>query len=149
MSRGLPRQLTPAASRAAAALVVCCLLACAAGLWASRASFGASLVLPGATDVVVSSRSLMGGRLTYRARSEPAAWRDQIRQRLLPQGWRGVDYRFGTTRQFAVTWYTRETILGPLRLVESAVVGGDPDDPGAVIIEFQRELHLRSPLARP
>ncbi len=63
----------------------------------------------------------------------------------MAHGWRARDYTFGTTRQFAVTWYSRELALGPLRIVESAVVGGDPRDPDLVIIEFHRQLHLRNP----
>lgn len=139
----------PSVRSAATALAVCCLLACPAGLWAAWAGGGEPLVLPGATDLVITSDGLLERRLTYRAQGEPFSWRDRIWQRLLTQGWRAQDYTFGTTREFAVTWYSRELVLGPLRIVESAVVGGDPRDPDLVIVEFHRELHLHNPLPWP
>ena len=71
------------------------------------------------------------------------SWRDLVWQQLIGQGWRGRDYTFGTTLRFTVTSYRRTRELGPLRIEENAVVGGDPDDPSLVIIEFHRRLKLR------
>lgn len=143
MGRGRSRLAT----RAAIALAACCLLACPTALWAAWAGGGDPLVLPGATDLVVTADGPLARRLTYHAGGEPFSWRDRIWQRLVAQGWQASDYTFGTSREFAVTWYRREHALGPLRVVESAVVGGDPRDSDLVIIEFHRELHLRNPFA--
>lgn len=143
-------RLRSAAARAmAVGLLLGLLFACAGGLRLIRADSGAELVLPGATDLVVSSRGLGALRMTYSAPGGPFAWHDQIWRQLIAGGWRGQDYTFGTTRQFAVTWYSREIVLGPLRISDSAVVGGDPHDPDAVIIEFHRKLQLRTSLFPP
>ena len=125
------------------ALIVACVVACIAGFWATQASMVTPFVLPGATDVVVVSRSLTARRISYHAAGQSYAWRDDVLRQLVGRGWRGRDYTFGTTRQFAVTWYTRTIEFGPVMILESAVVGGDPHDPSAVIVEVHRELHFR------
>jgi hypothetical protein len=49
------RLRSPTTRAAALALVVCCVLACPAGIWAAWASMGEPLVLPGATDLVITA----------------------------------------------------------------------------------------------
>lgn len=132
----------PAPRTLAVILVVGCLIGCPAALWAALSRGPEALVLPGSTDLVVTTQGALERRLTYHAAQDPLHWRDRIWQRLVTQGWRATDYTFGTTRTFAVTWYRREFTLGPLRMIESAVVGGDPRDPDLVIIEYHREIHL-------
>ena len=124
-------------------LVVACLLACGAAVWMARDAVIAPFVLPGATDVVVSPRGLAALRVSYHAAGQSYDWRAGVWRQVVAQGWHGRDYTFGTTRQFVVTWYTRSIELGPLIILESAVVGGDPRDPSAVIVEVHSELHLR------
>lgn len=134
----------PFARTAALALALCCLIACPATLWSALTEVSTALVLPGSTGLVITADGPLERRLTYRAVGEPFSWRDRIWQQMVSQGWQARDYTFGTTRAFAVTWYSRELLLGPLRVVESAVVGGDPREPDLVIVEFHRELHLRN-----
>lgn len=129
------------------AALVAALLACAGGLWAARSSGSLSFVLPGASGVVVKQHGAAGLRIEYQAAAADYGWRDQLRRRLLDQGWRAREYTFGTTRQFEVTWYTRSIRLGPLEIAESAVVGGDPHDASRVNIEFHRRPVLRWPWA--
>lgn len=128
--------------------VVALVLLCGAGVWATQASTVNALVVPGAREVQVSSRSLGALRVSYRVEGQAYGWRDLVWQRLIAQGWRGRDYTFGSTLRFTVTSYTRTSDIGPLRVVESAVVGGDPNDPALVIIEFHRSLQLREGLGR-
>jgi hypothetical protein len=128
---------------ALAIAVLALVLLCAAGAWATRASAVSPLVVPGASEVAVESRGLGDLRVSYRVEGQAYGWRDLVWQRLIAQGWRGRDYTFGTTLRFTVTSYRRTRELGPLRIEENAVVGGDPDDPGLVIIEFHRRLRLR------
>ena len=80
--------------------------------------------------------------LSYRAAGQAYGWREEVWQQLTAQGWHGRDYTFGTTRQFAVTWYTRTVEFGPVTILESAVVGGEANDPAAVNIEIHRKLHF-------
>jgi hypothetical protein len=135
---------SPAARRGlAAALFAAVLLACAAGAWATQSSMVTPFVMPGASEVAVSSRRLDGLRVTYRYAGEPYGWRGEIMRRLAVRGWRSRDYTFGVTERFTVTWYTRTIDLGPATILESAVVGGDPHDPHLVIVEIHRELHWR------
>ena len=124
-------------------LLLAMLGACAAGLWATRSSMVAPLVLPGAVNVAVTSRSFSALRVAYQGPARANDWRGDIYQQLVANGWRGRDYTFGVTRQFTLTWYTRTFELGPLVILESAVVGGDPRDPSAINIEVHRELHLK------
>ena len=125
-------------------LVGICLLMliCAAGAWASRESMIRPYVLPGATNVVVTTHGLNSLSIAYQAAGRPYAWRDTIAHQLETGGWNGRDYVFGVTRTFTVTWYSRTTHFGPFSILESAVVGGDPRDPNAVHVEVHRELHL-------
>jgi hypothetical protein len=122
------------------------LLLCAAGAWATRASAVGPLVVPGASEVAVESQGPGALRVSYRVEGHAYGWRDLIWQQLIGQGWRGRDYTFGTTLRFTVTSYQRTRELGPLQIEENAVVGGDPDDPNMVIIEFHRRLRLREGL---
>jgi hypothetical protein len=127
-------------------LVVAGVAACVAGVWVAQNSLVAQFVLPGATEVVVSSRSLSALRVVYHAPGQPNAWREAVFQQVVRRGWGSRNYTFGFTRQFTVTWYSRTLDLGPVTIVESAVVGGDPRDPNAVIVEVHRELHFRNRL---
>ena len=122
------------------------LLLCGAGAWGAHASSVRQLVVAGARGVEVETRGLGDLRVTYHVEGQAYGWRDMVWQQLLSNGWRGRDYTFGTTLRFTVTSYRRERNLGPLQVVENAVVGGDPDDPGLVIIEFHRRLRLRDGL---
>jgi hypothetical protein len=130
----------------AIALVAAVLAACVAGIWVAQNSLVEQFVLPGATEVVVSSRNLTALRVAYRAPGQPNAWREAVFQQVVRRGWGSRNYTFGFTRQFTVTWYSRSLDLGPVTIVESAVVGGDPHDPNAVIVEVHRELHFRERL---
>lgn len=133
-------------SIALAVALLALVLLCAVGAWAMRASAVEPLVLPGASELAVESRGLGALRISYRVAGPSYGWRDLVWQRLIAQGWRGRDYTFGSSLRFTVTSYVRTRELGPLRIVESAVVGGDPDDPHLVIIEFHRSLRLREGL---
>jgi hypothetical protein len=125
-------------------LVGLCLLmlACGAGAWTLQESMIQPYVLPGATNVVVTSHGINSLSIAYRADGRPYAWRDTIAHQLAVGGWRSRDYVFGVTRTFTVTWYARTTTFGPFSILESAVVGGDPRDPYAVHVEVNRELHI-------
>jgi hypothetical protein len=124
------------------AAMLICLLGCGASVWFARASRIAPLVLPGATDVVVTNRDFTGVSIAYQAAGHPWEWRGTISRLLLSDGWRSRDYLFGGSSSFVVTWYTRSIVLGPLTIVDNAVVGGDPTDPHTVRIEASLELHL-------
>jgi hypothetical protein len=123
-------------------LVLGLLAACAAGLWASRASLVGALVLPNGVDVNVTSRSFTALRVSYRVPTRTSEWQADIYKQLVAHDWQGRDYTFGVTRTFTLTWYTRTYSFGPIEILESAVVGGDPHDPSVVNIEVHRELHL-------
>lgn len=144
MAQGTKQLLVRRVALAVALLAL--LLLCAGGAWAARASAVNPLVVPGASEVTVEARGLGDLRVSYRVEGQAYGWRDLVWQRLIAQGWRGRDYTFGTTLRFTVTSYRRTRDLGPLRIVESAVVGGDPDDPALVMIEFHRRLQLRDEL---
>jgi hypothetical protein len=131
---------------ALAVALLALLLLCGAGAYGLQASSVRQLVVAGAQEVEVEARGLGDLRVTYQVAGQAYGWRDMVWRQLLNDGWRGRDYTFGTTLRFTVTSYRRERDLGPLQLVESAVVGGDPDDPGLVIIEFHRRLRLRDGL---
>jgi hypothetical protein len=126
----------------ALALLAVCVVACAGGVWATQNSMVTPFVLPGATELDVSGRTLAGLRIVYEAPGQPYAWREAIFQRLVRRGWVSRDYTFGSTRQFTVTWYRRSLDFGPITILESAVVGGDPHNSTLVIIEVHRELHF-------
>lgn len=126
-------------------LVVLLLGSCGGLFWAAQRSLVQSFTLPGATGVDVSSRDMLALRVAYHTNRSGEAWREDLFQQLVAQGWHSRDYVFGVTRRFSVTWYTRTFTFGPLVVLESAVVGGDPYDPGLVIVEIHRELHWKSP----
>jgi hypothetical protein len=123
-------------------LIVACILACAVGFWGTQASMVAPFVLPDATDIVVTRRGLAGLTIAYQAGGQANQWRGDISRQLAEGGWRGRDYTFGYTQRFIVTWYTRTFVLGPLTILESANVGGDPQNPNVVIVQVHRELHF-------
>jgi hypothetical protein len=83
-------------------------------------------------------------RVTYRAPGEPFAWRGALAQRLEAAGWRGRSFsNVGARRPpFVTIWYTHETVLGPIVLVERAVFGGDADAPDLAIVDVARELRF-------
>jgi hypothetical protein len=125
------------------AVIVICLVACGAGLWAARSSAVAPVILPGATDVVVTSQGFNSIRVEYHAVGRPFEWHDLLQQQLESAGWNGRRYTFtGTRAPFIVTWYTHAIRLGPFVLLESAVVVGDPDSPYTAMIQIHHELHL-------
>src|SRR5262245_24877503 len=105
-----------------AAAIIICLVACGAGLWAARNSAITPLILPGATDVAVTSQGINSIRVEYHTTGRPFEWRILLDQQLVRTGWRGREYSFtGTRFPFIVTWYVREIHLGPFTLAEHAV----------------------------
>jgi hypothetical protein len=126
------------------AAIVACLLLCGAGGWMARNTLVAPFILPGATDLVVAGRGLNGLTLTYRAAGPPHAWSAALAKRLGTDGWRAREYTFtGTRAPFIVTSYSYEVTFGPFRLIEHAVVGGDPDDPNLVHVQAHRQFRFR------
>lgn len=126
------------------AMVVLCLVACTGGAWVSQQTMISPFVLPGATDVTVTGRQLAAVRISFHAPGQSYEWRGAMYQQLVAQGWKSRDYTFGFTCQFAVTWYSRELNFGPITILESAVVGGDPRDATLINIEMHRELHVQN-----
>jgi hypothetical protein len=124
------------------ALIIACLLACGISVWALRVTMVWPFLLPGATDVVVTSQGLDSFTIMYHIDKRSESWRDDMAHRLAIDDWRGRDYSFGFTQRFLVTWYSRTIELGPLRILESAIVGGDPNDADLVVIRTHRELHF-------
>lgn len=129
-----------------AAIVVVLVGGCGASAWAARSGIIAPYVLPGATNMTVTSQGLNKMLITYQAGGQPYEWHYTLAKRLGSRGWMIREYTFsGTRAPFLVTWYTRSASFGPLVMVESAVVGGDPDDSHAVIIRVEREFRVSVP----
>jgi hypothetical protein len=124
------------------ALVIACLLACGVGVWVLRGTMVWPFVLSDATHVVVTSTGLDSFAITYRVDGPPYSWREDIGHQLAESGWRSRDYTFGFTRRFTATWYSRTLDFGLVSILESVVVGGDPNDPHVVLIRTHRELHF-------
>lgn len=120
------------------------LLGGGASLWAGRDSAVSLFVLPGATDLATSWRGLGTVRVTYHLPGEPFSWRTQLARRLESEGWTGRSYsNMGARRPpFSTIWYTNEIRLGPIGLVERAILGGSADTPNLAIVEVTRELRI-------
>ncbi len=85
------------------ALIVACLLACGASVWALRVTMIWPFLLPGATDVVVTSQGLDSFTIMYHIDKRSESWRDDMAHRLAVDDWRGREYSFGFTQRFIVT----------------------------------------------
>jgi hypothetical protein len=134
------------ARRLGAALLalLSCLALCGASCWGVRAAAVAPFVLPQASELDATWQGLGRIRVTYRAPGEPFTWRGALAQRLEAAGWRGRSFsNVGARRPpFVTIWYTHETVLGPIVLVERAVFGGDADAPDLAIVDVARELRF-------
>lgn len=118
------------------------LLACSGlGALASRSAVS-PFILAGAENQVVAWRGLSMVEIAYDSPDEPFAWRDQLANRLLSEGWAGRSYpNIGARRPpFATIWLTRVRQIGPLLLTERVLFGGDANAPNRVLLDVSREL---------
>lgn len=125
-----------------ASFLLICAFGCGAGSLAVYRMRSAPALLPGAQNVAVVSRGAGTLRITYRAAGGPFEWRSALAHKLIGEGWIGRSYtNMGATRPpFFTIWFTRRSRFGPINLVQRAVLGGDPNDPQAVIVDVSREL---------
>jgi hypothetical protein len=120
------------------------LLACVGVSWAVRTATLAPFILSDATNVVVSAEGLSGTRIDYEAGGLPFEWRDRIAKHLDSEGWQSRDYTFtGTRSPFVLLWYSNTTRLGPITVINHAILGGDPDKPHLAQIKLNHEIHFK------
>ena len=122
--------------------IVATLLACGGGLALARSATLARFIVPGAADVRVRQQGIGRATITYQAAGDPYAWRDTIARKLDQSGWTGHAYTTfgGSGWSYTVLWYSRELRVGPIALVEFAVLGGDPDHPNQALIRLSFQL---------
>lgn len=121
-------------------LLLVVLTSCGFGLRTLSNNAIQPFVLPGATDVVVTRQNLRSQIVVYRTDLPSITWRDQLAHQLARDDWRSRDYNFGYTKRFSVSWYRRTTAIGPITIQESAIIGGDPNDPQIVIVRLERDV---------
>jgi hypothetical protein len=128
--------------RLIAVLVVLIVLA-VGGLaaWRALAMRLASFILPDATQLVIAPAGLNTIDITYHA--APSTWRQRLSQQLMQAGWSVHSYENpgASLPQWAfVSWYTRDTSIGPLALHEHAHFVIDQNDPSDVHLQITSEV---------
>jgi hypothetical protein len=121
--------------------VLTCLALAGAGAWQARAVRLAPFILPDATQLSILQPGLNTIVITYHA--DPGTWRQRLSQQLRQAGWSVHTYENpgATLPQWAfVSWYTRDTIIGPLALHEHALFVVDRNDPTDVHLQITREV---------
>jgi hypothetical protein len=111
------------------------------GAWQAHAVRLAPFILPDATQLSVVQPGLNTTDITYHA--APGTWRQRLSQQLRQAGWSVHTYENpgATLPQWAfVSWYTRDTIIGPLALHEHALFVVDRNDPSDVHLQITREV---------
>ncbi len=125
------------------AIMVVLFVLAVAGLATSRAHAMrlAPFILPDATHLVIVTSGLNTVDITYHA--APRTWRQRLSQQLLQAGWSVHSYENpgASLPQWAfVSWYTRDTSIGPLALHEQAHFVVDRNDPSDVQLQITSEV---------
>jgi hypothetical protein len=121
--------------------VLICLGLAGVGAWRAHTMRIAPFILPDAAQLLVAQPRLNTTDIIYHA--APRTWRQRLSQQLVHAGWTVHTYENpgATLPQWAfVSWYTRDTIVGPLVLHEHALFVVDRNDPTDVHLQITREL---------
>ncbi len=128
----------------ASAVVIICLAAGAFGVWRTQQAALAPFLLPEASSVEIHQSSPSTTIISYRA--EARSWRKRLTGQLTQADWQVRSYSnpgapIGQWEY--VSWYTRDTHLGPLVLHEHAQFLINELDPSEVRLQLDRSINVQ------
>jgi hypothetical protein len=126
------------------AVVIICLAAGAFGVWQAQQAALAPFLLPEASSVQISQSSPRTTIISYHA--EARSWRKRLTGQLTQADWQVRSYSNpgASLGQWEyVSWYTRDTHIGPFVLHEHAQFLINERDPTEVRLQLDRSVFFR------